>query len=96
MNGPRVAAIAVSDLRKSYGPLEAVKGVSFEVARGRGVRAPGTERRGQDHDRRDPRGLPPARWRVGVGAGHGPGARRRAAARADRDRAAGVPASSSS
>ena len=34
MNGPRVAAIAVSDLRKSYGPLEAVKGVSFEVAPG--------------------------------------------------------------
>jgi len=34
MNGPRVAAIAVSDLRKSYGPLEAVKGVSFEIAPG--------------------------------------------------------------
>ena len=34
MNGPRVAAIAVSDLRKSYGALEAVKGVSFEVASG--------------------------------------------------------------
>ena len=29
-----MAAIAVSDLRKSYGPLEAVKGVSFEVAPG--------------------------------------------------------------
>jgi len=34
VNGPRVAAIAVSDLRKSYGSLEAVKGVSFEVAPG--------------------------------------------------------------
>ena len=34
VNGPRVAAIAVSDLRKSYGPLEAVKGVSFEIASG--------------------------------------------------------------
>ena len=29
-----MAAIAVSDLRKSYGSLEAVKGVSFEVAPG--------------------------------------------------------------
>jgi ABC-2 type transport system ATP-binding protein len=28
------AAISVRDLRKSYGPLEAVRGLSFEVARG--------------------------------------------------------------
>jgi ABC-2 type transport system ATP-binding protein len=28
------AAISVRDLRKSYGPVEAVRGVSFEVARG--------------------------------------------------------------
>ena len=29
-----MAAIVVSELRKSYGALEAVKGVSFEVATG--------------------------------------------------------------
>ena len=28
------AAISVSDLRKAYGPVEAVRGLSFEVARG--------------------------------------------------------------
>jgi ABC-2 type transport system ATP-binding protein len=34
MNGALPAAIAVSDLRKSYGDVEAVRGVSFEVAAG--------------------------------------------------------------
>jgi ABC-2 type transport system ATP-binding protein len=29
-----VTAVAVSDLRKSYGPLEAVRGISFEIAAG--------------------------------------------------------------
>src|SRR5262249_58424912 len=33
---PRVAAIKVADLRKSYGAVEAVKGISFEVAEGEG------------------------------------------------------------
>src|SRR5215212_3661742 len=31
---PAEAAISVRDLRKSYGPVEAVRGVSFEVGRG--------------------------------------------------------------
>jgi ABC-2 type transport system ATP-binding protein len=34
MNGALPAAITVSDLRKSYGDVEAVRGVSFEVAAG--------------------------------------------------------------
>ena len=34
MSGQRAAVIAVSDLRKSYGDLEAVKGVTFDVAPG--------------------------------------------------------------
>ena len=44
---------------------------SFEVGARRGVRPARAERRGQDHDRRDPRGLPHAR------RGHGRGARPR-------------------
>ena len=52
------AAIEVTDLRKSYGSVEAVRGVSFAVQRGRGIRPARPQRGGQDHDRRDPRGLP--------------------------------------
>ena len=52
------AAIRVSGLHKSYGEHEAVRGIDFEVARGRGLRLPRPQRRGQDDDDRDPRGLP--------------------------------------
>ena len=33
-------AIEVKDLRKTYGEVEAVRGVSFEVASGEGLRLP--------------------------------------------------------
>ena len=52
--------MAVSDLRKSYGSVEAVRGVTFKV------------RRGEDHHDRDPRGIPPANRRRGERARCGP------------------------
>ncbi len=57
-------AIEVRDLHRSYGALAAVDGVSFEVRRGRGVLPARPERRREDHDDRDPRGLPDARQRA--------------------------------
>ena len=51
---------------------------------GRGLRAARPERRGQDDDGRDPRGLPQARRRLGRGARRGPPARRLRLARAHR------------
>ena len=65
------AAIVVSDLRKSYGRIEALRGVSFEVAAA-SVRPARTEWRRQDDDRRDPRGLPQAGRRQHDGSGHDP------------------------
>ena len=44
------AAISVRGLAKSFGEVEAVRGVDFEVARGRGVRLPRPERGGQVDD----------------------------------------------
>ena len=64
-------AIEVDGLVKRYGERTVVDGVSLEVARRRARRAARAERRGQDDDGRDPRGLPARRRR------HGPGARRR-------------------
>ena len=61
-------AIEVSDLRKSYG---AGGGRARRVLRGparRGVRPARAQRRGQDHHRRDPRGLPRALGRRGARA----------------------------
>ncbi len=59
--GAAVSAIEVSGLRKSYESTEAVRGITFAIADGRGLRPARPERRRQDDDRRDPRGLPRAR-----------------------------------
>ena len=48
-----------------YGRREALRGISFEIERGRGVRPARPERRRQDDDGRDPRGLPAPRRRRG-------------------------------
>ena len=71
--------ISVRGLRKSYGELEAVRGHRPRGRSRRDLRLPRAERRGQDDDGRDPRGLPRAHRRRGHGA------RRRPGARADRD-----------
>src|ERR671934_187445 len=34
LQSPGVSSVSVRDLRKSYGQLEAVRGISFEIARG--------------------------------------------------------------
>ena len=51
-----MSVVSVRDLRKEYGALTAVDGVSFEIERGRGVRAARRERGRQVDDGRDPRG----------------------------------------
>ena len=51
-------AIEVAGLEKRYGDRRAVDGISFTIAAGEVFGLLGPERRGQDHDRRDPRGLP--------------------------------------
>ncbi len=57
-------AISVASLSKSYGRTRAVDDLDFTVGARRGVRAARSQRRGQDHDRRDPRGLPHAPTRA--------------------------------
>ncbi len=54
----------------------------------RDLRRARAERRGQDHHRRDPRGLPQARQWRGLGARRGPAARRAGLAQPDRHRPA--------
>ena len=71
------AAIRVAGLRKSYDGVEAVRGIDFEVAVRRGLRPARAERRREDDDRRDPRGLPATRRRRGTGARRRPVARER-------------------
>ena len=84
--------VRVRGLRKSYGAHEAVRGIDFEIPRRRGVRPARPERRRQDDDRRDPRGLPRPRRRRGRGARRGPPA---GASRAWRERLGVVLQSSS-
>ena len=89
-------AVEVAGLTKAYGGRTVVRDLSFRIARGRGVRPARAERRRQDDDGRDRRGLPPGRPRDGPRARRGPGegrARPPGAGRADapgrgRDRAA--------
>ena len=45
-----MSAIVVRGLRKSYGALEAVRGVDFEIAEGEVFGLLGPTRRGQDDD----------------------------------------------
>ena len=45
--------IRVEQLTKTFGDVDAVKGVSFDVTPGRDLRLPGPERRRQDHDHQD-------------------------------------------
>ena len=52
--------ITVSGLRMRYGTKDVLLGVDFDVARGRSGVPARAERRRQDHDDRDPRGLPDA------------------------------------
>jgi len=49
-------AIEVEDLFKSYGPVDAVRGISFTVEEGESVRAARAEWSRQDDDARDPDG----------------------------------------
>ena len=67
-------------LTKQYGRLQAVDDLSFACA-GRGARLPGSERRRQDHDHADHRGLSarrrPARAKVSRLRRRNAGARRR-------------------
>ena len=65
---PRSRAISVSGLRKRYGGRAVVDGLSFSVPAGDRLRDPRAERRGQDDDGRDPRGLPPARTKARSGS----------------------------
>ena len=88
------SAIVVRDLRKSYGGVEALRGIDFEVGRKRGVRAPRPQRRREDDHGRDPGGLPPPGRRHGGGSGLRPLHRRRRLPRADRRRPAAVRAGS--
>ena len=76
---------AVRGLRKSYAEFEAVRGIDFEVAPRRGVRAARSERGRQDDHGRDPRGLPGAQRRRGQRAR---ASTRRPAARAARSASA--------
>ena len=59
---------------KRYGERTVLDGVSLTVAAGRARRAARPERRRQDHDRRDHRGLSPRRRRHGAGPRAGSGA----------------------
>ena len=61
-------AIEVAGLVKRYGERTVVDGVSLTVARGRARRPARTERRGQDDDRRDHRGLSVPRTRARSGS----------------------------
>ena len=47
------ALIRVEQLSKTFGTFDAVNGVSFDVARRRDLRVPGSQRRRQDHDHPD-------------------------------------------
>ena len=81
------AVIRVPGLRKTYGDHAAVDGLDLDVQRGESFALLGPERGGQDHDGRDPRGLPPPRRRRGRVLGRRPGAA---------DRRPGGPGSASS
>ena len=59
-------AVVVEGLTKRYGARTVVDDVALEVRRGRGRRPRGAQRRRQDHDGRDRRGVPAARRRCGV------------------------------
>ena len=72
----------------SYGETEAVRGIDLEVRRGRDLRLPRPQRRRQDVDGRDPRGLPQTDRGRGVGARRGSGARGERLARPHRHRPA--------
>jgi ABC-2 type transport system ATP-binding protein len=56
-------AIEVRRLRKSYGGIERLHGVSFSVDYGEVFGFLGTNGAGEDHDDRDPGGLPGSRRR---------------------------------
>jgi ABC-2 type transport system ATP-binding protein len=51
-------AIEVRNLRRSYGETQAVRGVSFDVARGEVYCLLGPNGAGKTNDRRDPGGVP--------------------------------------
>ena len=53
----REPVIEVRGLHKSYGEVNAVRGIDLEVAQPRGVRVPRAQRRREDDHGRDPRGL---------------------------------------
>ena len=88
VNSPRTRSRSPRS-RSATAPRRAVDGISFTIDDRRGVRPARAERRGQDDDRRDPRGLPPRRRRRRARARRRPVARRRAAAAPDRRDAPG-------
>ena len=66
---PNASVLDCIDLRKRFGEIEAVRGVSFKIAEGETYGLLGSERRGQDDDDLDR--LRPARARRGRGACRG-------------------------
>ena len=70
------SAVRVDGLRKALRRPAGARGRLVRGRPGHAVRPARPERRGQDHDRRDPRGLPARRRRDGQRPGAGPGARR--------------------
>ena len=81
-------AILVRDLRKAYGDHRGRARARLRGRAGRGLRPARTQRRRQDDDRRDPRGLPHPDERHRLGARPRPAAALARAARAGRHRAA--------
>ena len=83
-------AVDVCGLRMSYGSTEVLRGVDFDVRYGEVFCLLGPNGAGQNHDARDPRGLPDADRRHGSRPRPRPGGAVGQASRAGRDGPAGV------
>ena len=84
-----MTALEVNDLRKSYGDVEALRGVSFSIAAGEVFGLLGPNGAGKTTTVEILEGYRPRDGGDGVGARRGPGAGGRRLARADRGRAPG-------
>ncbi len=81
-----MSAVAVSGLTKAYEGQDALRGISFDIAEGEVFGLLGPERRRQDDDGRDPRGVQTPRRGRGVRPRRRSRGRRRRLARPDRHR----------